>query len=378
MRANCGADLTARAIARGRLAARAALRRPRSRSCCAIAAVPIVGAPARGRRGRARARGRAPGARSGRGARAPGRATRCPVRAEGPPPRAGRGPARAPRGARALRRGADHRRRAPARRGRDAQGRHPGHASASSSPRPRRRRAAERTPATRVGRYDCVAYTSKLEGNAGEHRPVRRPVLARDRLRARRARVVQGHAARRRGRQRARHRAGARALPGPRGSRLAPGSRRAHSAAWRPRRLGLARGRSRRLPLLPNGPTFFHSESCLGGTTSQISTPIDVEQQAAGEPDALAVALAPGQVGRDDRRRQPRVEQPERRGAEQCEDGHRLGPQVGVLDLRVLPERRRLVGEHDLARSPARSRGWTPRARSWRSARRAGSSCPAC
>ena len=82
------------------------------------------------------------------------------------------------------------------------------------------RRAAERDPATRVGRYDCVAYTSELEGYTENQALFGDPFWLVDRLRARQARVVQDHAARRRGRQRAGQRARAGAVPGPRGPRL--------------------------------------------------------------------------------------------------------------------------------------------------------------
>ena len=106
----------------------------------------------------------------------------------------------------------------------------------------------------------------------GAHGPLRLPLLARDRVPDGRPRVVQGHAARRRGRAVARRRPGARAVPragrrrglsrgGSRSQALGRGGRRRLGAA------GVLRPGGRRVLELaaPHGPWRFQAESALAG-----------------------------------------------------------------------------------------------------------------
>ena len=81
------------------------------------------------------------------------------------------------------------------------------------------RRQAEADPSVTVGRYECIAFQRQvelpeLEGKQAPRR-ARLPLLGGDRLQARGHRLVQGHAARRRGRALARVGPGPAALPGP-------------------------------------------------------------------------------------------------------------------------------------------------------------------
>ena len=87
----------------------------------------------------------------------------------------------------------------------------------SPYPKTAARSAIEADPRAQRGRYECVAYSTTFEApeSQGQARTglFGYPVLARDRVPDGRPRLVQGHAARRRGRAVARGRAGAGAVP---------------------------------------------------------------------------------------------------------------------------------------------------------------------
>ena len=137
-----------------------------------------------------------------------------------------------------------------------------------------------------------------------------------------------------------------------------------------------ARASATVLPPLPNGPCSFQRESAPRRPRAARSiTPITLSSRPSARPGLLAVALAVGQVRGDDRRGEPHVQQVE--GLRADGGDHESCAQVRPLDLGVVAQRVGLVAQRDRARSRARSRASTRRARSSRSARPAGSWCPA-
>ena len=315
---NCGADLTARyerrrpqhpppaAVRRHRRGRADRGRRSRSSRACASDASDRAGA--RGRRAEGARRGRAPRqVRDGE-----------PVVAAGPAAAAGEDVDPAP-GAAADRRRGGRSPRTPAPRvpagtlDGDIKGTRCTLYPATDEPPRRRDRPGHARRALRLRRLHL-----ELEGNDNRTARLRPPVLARDRLRARPLHVVQD-----------RRRAPARAAAcwsacrwrSRAGTPQAPASGATSSPASRPRRRASASGAGVCFgPPRPHGPTFFHSDSCFGGTTSQMITPMTLSSRPNARPDPLAVALAARQVRGDDRGQQPGVEEPEGGRAEQRED----------------------------------------------------------
>ena len=125
---------------------------------------------------------------------------------------------------------------------------------------------------------------------------------------------------------------------------------------------------------LPKGPAASSASPLRRRPEQPDQHPDHAQQQAAGQARLLAVALAVGEPRGDDRRGSQAYRRYRALAPRAAMTVMRPGTPSGLRGCRAARRTRRSGRSR---RSRARSRASRPRARSWRSARPAGSSCPA-